>query len=42
MQRDVEKFKKQIKEPKLQKIVDLLTAGKGQRKPLVDPLLEET
>ena len=32
VQKDGAKFKKQIKEPKIQKIVDLLTAGKGEWK----------
>ena len=32
VQKDGAKFKKQIKEPKLPKIVDLLTAGKGECK----------
>ena len=32
VQKDGAKFKKQIKEPKLQKIVDLLTVGKGEWK----------
>ena len=32
MQKDGSKFKKQLKEPKHQKIVDLLTTGKGKWK----------
>ena len=32
MQKDGSKFKKQLKEPKHQKIVDLLMVGKGERK----------
>ena len=32
MQKDGSKFKKQLKEPEHQKIVDLLTAGKGEWK----------
>ena len=42
VQKDGAKFKKHIKEPKLQIIVDLQKVGKGEWKgtikPLVDPL----
>ena len=46
VQKDGSKFKKQLKEPEHQKIVDLLTAGKGKwkgtKKPLLNPLPKET
>ena len=44
VQKDGSKFKRLLKEPEYQKIVDLLTAGKGngrqQIKPFMNPLLE--
>ena len=40
VQKDGSKFKRQLKEPEYQKIVDLLTAGKGKSKGIKKTLYE--